>query len=493
MSVVPPLPTVRATPAWLIPAIVFIEGFCSLGAEIIALRRLVPHVGSSIVVTAPTIGFFLLALALGYAAGARISNRYLLVVARNFLISALLLGLGFSTPFVTGLFEHIAPVWLAYVLLVGGVLCPIAWLLGQTVPALTNLMQTRRTGEASGMALYWSTLGSFLGSLGLSLLIMQWLGISAAVAVCAVLLLLGALFLSLQQSPETQQPHWRAWTIFTTLLVLTTGLNSPAVRNQLTNDPTSVTETAYADYAVLNTHTPEGDAIRVFKVNSSTASLIGDGEPSRYARYINYLRRTLLDDLKFRERDILVLGAGGFTLSHKEPSNRYTYVDIDPAIQQIAEQQFLREPIRGKFVVDDARHFVAMAGHEPQARFDAVVVDVYSSHHNIPSHLVTREFWRDTRSVLKPQGVMLANLILDSSLQSDYARNVLATIESVYGRCAVEVLHKDRPLANVEVLCRKNDAQQGEGVDERTRPAPRLYTDEHNPADLDHARSTTGR
>ena len=59
--------------AFLIPVIVFIEGFSSLGAEIIALRRLVPHVGSSIVVTAPTIGFFLLALALGYAAGARIN------------------------------------------------------------------------------------------------------------------------------------------------------------------------------------------------------------------------------------------------------------------------------------------------------------------------------------------------------------------------------------------------------------------------------------
>lgn len=32
-------------------AIVFIEGFCSLGAEVIALRQIVPHMGSSIVVT----------------------------------------------------------------------------------------------------------------------------------------------------------------------------------------------------------------------------------------------------------------------------------------------------------------------------------------------------------------------------------------------------------------------------------------------------------
>jgi O-antigen/teichoic acid export membrane protein len=54
------------------------------------------------------------------------------------------------------------------------------------VPILTNLMKAERTGEASGMALYWSTLGSFLGSLSLSLLVMQWLGVSAAVFACAL-------------------------------------------------------------------------------------------------------------------------------------------------------------------------------------------------------------------------------------------------------------------------------------------------------------------
>jgi len=468
--------------AFLIPLIVFIEGFCSLGAEIIALRRLVPHIGSSIVVTAPTIGFFLLALALGYAAGAKISDRYLQVVARNFLISALLLGVGFSTPFVNGLFAHVEPVWFAYTLLIGGILCPLAWLLGQTVPALTNLMQTRRTGEASGMALYWSTLGSFLGSLGLSVLVMQWLGISAAVTVCALLLLIGTLRLQWTASGR------RAFAVagFAVCTGVVAALNVPQLRDTLSPDAQIVTETAYADYAVLNTTTPEGDAIRVFKVNSSTASLIGDGNPQRYARYIDYLRQTLLGDLQLKDSEVLVLGAGGFTLSHREPLNRYTYVDIDPKIQSIAEQQFLHEPIRGKFIVDDARHFVTNTAKRSGDRFDVVVVDVYSSHHNIPSHLVTREFWQDTRQVLKPNGVLLANLILDSKLQSDYARNVLATIESVYGRCAVEILHKDRPLANVEVLCRNG----GAGLSQQPG---RIYSDEKNPADIDHARANAGR
>lgn len=471
-------------PPLLIPVVVFIEGFCSLGAEIIALRRLVPHIGSSIVVTAPTIGFFLLALALGYAAGAKINDRYLQVVARNFLISALLLGIGFSTPFVNGLFAHIEPVWLAYTLLIGGILCPLAWLLGQTVPALTNLMQTRRTGEASGMALYWSTLGSFLGSLGLSVLVMQWLGISAAVALCALFLLIGAL--RLQRAPEVSTRGWQVLAVFLAATLLIIGLNVPLLRGQLLNEPQEVTETAYADYSVIPTQTADGEPVRAFKVNSSTASLISDGSPPRYARYIDYLRQTLLKDLKLKDSDILVLGAGGFTLSHREPLNRYTFIDIDPKIQTIAEQQFLHEPIRGQFIVDDARHFVTSTAKHSSDRFNAVVVDVYSSHHNIPSHLVTREFWSDTRQVLRPNGVLLANLILDSKLQSDYARNVLATIESVYGRCAIEVLHKDRPLANVEVLC------QNGGASLSSKPA-KHYTDEKNAADIDHARANTGR
>ena len=471
-------------PPLLIPVVVFIEGFCSLGAEIIALRRLVPHVGSSIVVTAPTIGFFLLALALGYAAGAKINGCYLQVVARNFLISALLLGIGFSTPFVNGLFTHVQPVWLSYTLLIGGILCPLAWLLGQTVPALTNLMQTRRTGEASGMALYWSTLGSFLGSLGLSVLVMQWLGISAAVTLCALFLLIGAL--RLQVAPDVRSRRWQVLTGFLASTLLIIGLNVPLLRGQWLDEPQDVTETAYADYSVIHTETPEGNPIRVFKVNSSTASLIGDGNPPRYARYIDYLRQTLLNDLKFRNSEILVLGAGGFTLSHKEPLNHYTFVDIDPKIQSIAEQQFLHEPIRGKFIVDDARHFVTSTAKQADSSFDAVVVDVYSSHHNIPSHLITREFWNDTRQVLKPNGVLLANLILDSKLQSNYARNVLATIESIYGRCAVEVLHKDKPLANVEVLCQNG----GTGL---KATSAHIYTDEKNPADIDHARANAGR
>ncbi|KAB2911896.1 MAG: methyltransferase domain-containing protein, partial [Dechloromonas sp.] len=320
------------------------------------------------------------------------------------------------------------------------------------------LMKHARTGEASGIALYWSTLGSFLGSLSLSLLVMQWLGVAAAVAICALGLLAGTLLLHGRR---------RASLILGPLAaLLIVGANL---------QPTATADTAYAEYQVAVLDRDGLQDGRTFWVNKSLASLIDASEPPSYTRYIQHLRQLLLVDLAYRERDILILGAGGFTLSHQEPLNRYTYVDIDPEIRRIAERHFLRQPATGEFIADDARRFVATT----ERRFDAVVVDVYSSHTAIPAHLVTREFWTAARRVLKPDGVLIANLILDGKLETPYARNLLATIEGVFGRCAVEVLHKGKPLANVEVSCFAS-SQPG---------TAQHYIDEKNRADLDLARS----
>lgn len=469
-SLPPPLPFQCRGSLALLYLIVFIEGFSSLGAEVIALRRLVPHVGSSIVVTAPTIGFFLLALALGYAAGSRVATGFLPLVRRNFLLAAGLCGCGLAQPVVAGLFDPGTlvsgsaplPVWLAWLLFVGGVLCPVAWLLGQTVPILSNLWPAERVGEASGRALYWSTLGSFLGSLLLSLGVMLWLGVATAVLLCAGLLLLGAVLLG----------PWRQTSLIAlpllALSLLANGLGTPLAAS-----------TAYADYEVRPVELPGQSEARALLVNNSTASLLDGSQPPHTTRYIEHLHRILHDELGYRGQRILVLGAGGFTLSLKDEANHYTYVDIDPAIRELAERHFLRHPVRGDFIADDARRFVhqfAAASREP---YRAVVVDVYSSHTAIPPHLVTREFWADTRHALTADGVLLINLILDPQLQTPYARNLLATIESVYGRCAVEVLHKERPLSNVEVMCHASSAPG----------AAQVYRDERNGADVDWLRS----
>jgi hypothetical protein len=216
----------------LLFTIVFIEGYCSLGGEIIALRRLIPHVGSSIVVTAPTIGLFLLALALGYHSGSRVAANYRGVVARNFLISAALMGAGLAGGSVDAIFVA-NPAGMAYLIFIGTILCPLAWLLGQTVPILTNLMRAQRSGEAAGRALFWSTLGSFLGSVTLSLVVMQLFGVWAAVLLGALMLVAGAALV--------QRPQALTAGLLLTVAALSVATNLGDRRRA---------DTAYADYAV---------------------------------------------------------------------------------------------------------------------------------------------------------------------------------------------------------------------------------------------------
>lgn len=446
----------------LLALIVFVEGFASLGAEILALRRLIPHLGSAITVTAPTIGFFLLALALGYQAGGTVASRFLERIQINFLVAAVLIMAGMSRVGVVVLFEQVRPDWLAYLLFVGIVLCPIAYLLGQTVPILTNLMSHQRAGARSGQALYWSTLGSFAGSLGLSLIVMQWLGVSWATMICAGLLLALIPFLS------CSMPSWQRYAI------VLAGAMSGSFLN-LSGAP--LTETAYASYRI-DAVTVEGMVEpRVLRANGSTASLIDQHNPPRYARYINRMRQLFLEELGYQDKRFLVLGAGGFTLSHLEPLNRYTYVDIDPAIKPLAEEEFLQQAVRGEFVAADARRFLVESVRDLRT-YDVVVVDVFSALTNIPSHLATREFWLDTWRILPAEGLMVANLILDSRLATPYSHNMLATIEAVYGRCAIEVLFRDRAMSNVLVQCFKHSRNIGA-----------IYTDERNHADTDATHS----
>ncbi|MEP6557565.1 MAG: fused MFS/spermidine synthase [Burkholderiales bacterium] len=451
---------------WLL--VIFVEGFASLGIEIIALRRLVPQIGSSITVTAPTIALFLLALAAGYWSGGRIAQDFERRVLRNFLAAALIAGVGLSSVVVEALFGTVQDPWLAYLLLMALVVCPPAWLLAQTVPLLTNILPQRRVGAASGVALTASTAGSVLGAAVLALVVMQRLGVAAAVLLCAATL---ALVVLAAASRAGQRPLAG---IAALVLVGVTAVNLM---------PRSGThETAYADYRTVERQTVSlSDGLpgtdRTLIINNQLASQLGgargaDGSVPKRAAYVERLQQVLLQELQLADRRILVLGAGGFTLSLGDASNHYTYVDVDPAIQQIAERDFLGGPIAGEFIAADARGFI----RGTDQRFDAVVVDVYSAHAAMPAHLVTLEFWQSLRRPLTDGGTVLANLILDGPLASAFARNLLATIEEALGRCTVDVLHRTRRISNVLVVCRPSGT---------ALPPVQLYTDDLNRVERD--------
>lgn len=104
------------------------------------------------------------------------------------------------------------------------------------------------------------------------------------------------------------------------------------------------------------------------------------------------------------------LGAGAL-LTYARPGDRYILFEIDPGVVAIAENpeffQFLPDRRdRYRMVLGDGR---LTLGHEPDASFDVLVLDAFSSD-SVPSHLLTREALALYLRKLRPGGVLLFHI-----------------------------------------------------------------------------------
>ena len=88
-----------------------------------------------------------------------------------------------------------------------------------------------------------------------------------------------------------------------------------------------------------------------------------------------------------------MLGLGvGTIAAYAEPGERFTFYEIDPAVERIARTAnyftYLAD-CRGTVDVIQGTPGLSLV-HGPQRQFDLLIVDVFSSD-SVPYHLVTRE------------------------------------------------------------------------------------------------------
>ncbi len=444
--------------------IILLEGFVTIAVEMLTIRQLITVVGNSVIITSLIIGIFLLFLALGYYRGGQYKENYASILKRNFVIAAFLLGIGLSYTFIQLFFYFLFTqlhlfglVALTIYLLL--ITAPLVYLLGQTVPITTNLFRyEHHIGSISGKVLALSTVGSFLGSILSTLVLMNFFGVAWTIYLnfFLVLFLIGLLV-----------AFPKDW-------FLSLGLGIAAIVIYLLNITMEhrlfVATNNYGDYQIFNNiyYPPTNSVGNLLTINNSDSSFVSldrKGFP-----YIEQIKQILFHDLNFRNKDILVLGAGGFSLSAESNyTNRFLYVDIDGSLPKIARQGFI-DTINGRFVHDDARKFLM----NTTERFDAIVSDVYSSRYTIPFHLVTQEYFQSVRNVLKPNGVAVFNIIANPKLRNNYSKRIDNTIRSVFKDCMSYAIPYRDGLANIVYVCPR------ESNIDRT-----IYTDNKNAAMID--------
>lgn len=432
--------------------LLLLEGFASTSVQMLSIRQSMPYAGSSVAHTSVIIAVFLAALAMGYVQGGRVKQEdFVCTLTRNLLIATAIFVVGFNHAFLTIFFAVTQPV--GHPLIQLGlyaivILAPLVYLLAQTVPLLIHALETNSKTKASGDAYGLSTVGNVLGVLVTSLVIMFYLGIGYAVTINAFILLLCSVICNVKLLNHKL------------LLASVIGLGLFNVGGLLANNEASDIDNQYSMLKVEGFSDGETQG-RVLVNNNSLASFIdsrNNGWP-----YIQVFKNELkyhFERQDYNNYDLLVLGAGGFTLTANQnvpPFNHIglttTYVDIDPDLPKLSQTKFLNEPINGQFVRSDARLF-ALSALNKNKLYDAVVIDLYSNHSTIPEHVSTIQFHQLVNRVLNENGIVLINVIGSPKLDNDYSRAMDATVRTAYQYCRMQAI-QDEALANLIYACTK--------------------------------------
>lgn len=478
--------------AFLLLGIIIIEGFVSVAVEVLAMRQLAPFVGNSIIVTSLIIGIFLLFLAIGYWRGSLYTQNFYAILYRNFILAASFIGVGLSFPFISlffayfhAIFHYLLLTLLLYLLLA---LAPLVYFLGQTLPLTMNVVkQERLTGATGGKVLFLSTVGSFLGAILSTLLLMEIYGVAWTVVSAFVLIWLLTILLALAKSNESRHK-------ITTIIGMTLLAGLVYFMNVDFAQKYFVKTTSYANYRVENlryfesayvlpfhkfTTTAKERVGKLLSINGSSSSFTD--EKQRGFTYIEGIKNILFNELKLKEKNILVLGAGGFTLSAAgDEGNHFTYVDIDAKIKDVVVNHF-NKSINGVFIAEDARTFMQYSA--AQKYYDVVISDVYSNAYSIPSSLLTIEHLCNIKRALTEHGIAIFNIIAKPFLQDAYSKRVDNTLRSVFKNCMIIPINYSQDLTNIIYICRKNANELDDTV----------YTDNKSSVTLDFFNTSAGR
>lgn len=418
-------------------AIILIEGYVVLSSEMLAIRQTIPFIGSGTDTVSIIIAAVLMPLAFGYQAGGafkphRFLGFYISIrkkLIANIVIAALILLPALSYRFLYVFFPFIYDLGIEDRLLqtfVYSVLFLVApvYLLGQTVPLISNYFAKEHLPKVTGKFLFISTIGSFLGAVFSTLVLMATIGAHHTTTLNFLLLTILVIALSKRKFSASVK-------MMIIIFIAAICVNS----NYIMRGLKVIKNNQYAIIAVAR-----NNGYNHLFINHNYSSKYNPKTGGKH-NYIEFAERVAIHPIMTTgaPKEILVIGAGGFTFGHEDKKNRYTYIDINGDLKEVAEQRILKAPIgdNKQFIAKPARAFLS----QNEQKYDVIYLDAYLGGISIPEHLVTQEFFLKVKDVLNDKGVLIANFIVSPNFNNTFTKSIDNSFRSAfrhYSRHAID-------------------------------------------------------
>ncbi len=407
--------------------IIFLEGFVVLATELLAIRLLMPFVGNGTEVLAIIISAVLLPLAFGYNKGGSqddVPTRKRL--NKNLVVSVWFLVFGLSYVIHEIFFALLNNIGIKNHIFQTTIFCLVfivypVFLLAQTVPLISNYFSKRKLSEITGRILFFSTSGSFIGSVFTTLVLMMVIGVHKTVCV-----VVAALFLIIVMLNKKVLNFYSYFAVLALMFCIFLNVSVFGKLNFVSNN-------AYNMIAIK-----ESDISRDMLVNRSLSSRLSTDSEKNFS-YLRFIEKSFINNNT--SKNILIIGAGGFTIGLNDSQNHYTFVDVDPEILKVSEREFLKKKLgdNKKFVAMSARAFL----NKTQEKYDLIILDAYTHVLSLPLECTTREFYMDVKNHLGEQGVVIANIIALPNFDDKFSTRIHNTFASVFSPFSREVLTPD--------------------------------------------------
>lgn len=442
-------PAIGSLPPVLAAGLVFVASGAVLVLEILSVRLLAPYVGVTLETTTSIIGAVLAGIAAGAALGGWTADRvnpHRLVVGL-FIVGGLLVLL--TVPIIRALGPSAAEGGtLAAVGMTFAALVPVAIVLSAVTPTVARLQlrDLRASGTIVGRLSGWATAGALIGTFGTGFVLVPLLPVSSSVLMIGIMLVLAGFLLGFYL--RLLSPGKITGTALSTIAL--------ALLTLAQHSPCDGETTYHCAQIVVSAERP---SVRYLLLDRGYNSAVDLNDPSylgpSYARWIGGAVNAFLPPAM--PIDAVVVGGGAFALpgwiEATRPGSHTNVLEVDGELVEFDRQHFgLRTSSELRAIVGDARLTMRK---EPTASADLIIGDAYSSR-TVPWQLMTIEWLREIRRVLRPEGLYAQN-ILDYpplSLLRAEAATLLVSFTNV--RLITHAQANGRPAGGSAVLFASN-------------------------------------
>jgi spermidine synthase len=447
--------------------VVFVASFCMLVIEIVAGRIMAPYVGVSLYTWTSIIGVVLAGISIGAYLGGLIADRYPRPATLGWLLFISGLGALSISPLtnLVGGAQFQTSLMVRILLITTIIFFVPSCLLGMISPVVVKLTlkNLAKTGNVVGKIYAFSTLGSILGTFATGFFLISWMGTRS------ILLTMGAILIICAPTFGGFFARKKNLALFSLFVLLFFVVIFPLAvwggyaaveegKKSLPTSPIQAIKTLYgyafefpvdeetyflkeSDYYTIKLKRDmtrsDGVPLQALVLDHLVHSYTDLNDPFHmeyeYIRIYEEFVRWQAE--KRRSFKSLFIGGGGYTfprfIEAKYPKADINVVEIDPEVTRVAHRYLgIAEDSRIRSFNEDARWFVMNC--KEKGRYDFIFGDAFNDL-SIPYHLATKEFVMQLKDLLKPDGLLLANVI-DSYKVGQFMPSYIRTLEEVFGK-----------------------------------------------------------